>query len=82
VPCLLLRETLLCREHFFSVFSVAKKRLNTEAAEILRLLGVEALDAQRTRRSSPWLPPTDALRHQQGPFSLHMVPLGFAVRWR
>ena len=36
---------------FFSVFSVAKKKLNTEATETLRVLCVEALEAQRARRS-------------------------------
>jgi len=36
---------------FFSVFAVAEKRLNTEVTETLRVLCVEALEAQRTRRN-------------------------------
>lgn len=39
----------------FSAFSVAKKGLNTEVTETLRALCVEALEAQRTRRSLSWL---------------------------
>jgi hypothetical protein len=36
---------LLFREGFFSVFSVAKERLNTEVTETLRVLCVEAFKA-------------------------------------
>jgi hypothetical protein len=45
----------------FSVFSVDKKRQNTEVTEMLRVLCVGALKAQRTRRSSFWLPPPTRL---------------------
>jgi hypothetical protein len=38
-------------EVFFSVLSVAEKRLNTEVTEALRVFCVEALEAQRTQSS-------------------------------
>jgi hypothetical protein len=52
----LAHATLLCPEDFFfSVFSVAKKKLNTEVAETLRALCVGFFEAQRPPRSSFWL---------------------------
>jgi len=50
--------TLLRQEDFFSVFSVAKKKPNTEVTEALRVLCVEASEAQRTRRSLLHVPVT------------------------
>ena len=55
----LIRETLWCPESScFSLFSVVKKEPNTEDAESLRALCVEASEAQRTQRSSFWPRPT------------------------
>lgn len=48
-------DVVVPRRFLFSVFSVAEKRLNTEITETLRDLSVEALEEQRTRRSSFWL---------------------------
>jgi hypothetical protein len=55
---------LLCREgFFFSVFSVAKKRLNTKATEAVRALRVETLEAQRIQRGrAAIVPVTDPVR--------------------
>ena len=61
---------------FFSAFSVAKKRRNTEVTEPLRVLGAEGLEAQRTRRSLFWLrPPTRVVR-----LPLRQLSVGVAAR--